>query len=112
VRIVELRGIAIRRREAGREHVAATKWLALPDHVAHQEARLRHLHGRDVAEALLDAGRHSGRIDLQSAALVLVQQQRQRSAGNQMGSRFRKIIETSLFSLTAFHWSQQRIMRR
>jgi hypothetical protein len=49
VRVLELGGIAVRRRQQSRKHVSSAELLPLPDHVADGEARLRHLNGRDVA---------------------------------------------------------------
>ena len=88
VRMLELRRIAVCRREESGEHVAAAELPSLPDYVAGREARLRHLHRRYVAQAFLDAGRHQARIAPQPTQLILVRQQGEEPAGNQMGRGF------------------------
>ena len=87
VRNVELGGIAVRRRQERGEHVAAPEIAAVQLAVADRETRFRHLHRRDMAQALLYAGRHQARVATQATHLILVREQREESAGNQMGGR-------------------------
>src|SRR5215217_5852875 len=58
--VLELRRIAIRRRQKCRHHLTAEELVAHPSHIAGRKTRLGDLHRRDIAQAFLDAGWHPG----------------------------------------------------
>ena len=82
VRNLKLGGMAVCRRQKRGEHVASPERLPVQIAIAGCKTRFRHLHRRDMAQALLNTGWHQAWIAAKAPDLILVREQCEQSTGN------------------------------